>query len=73
MAEAAVARADIQQARESFVRPSLFWGTLRRCKLYDYERHRWLDLDGKPTGEELLQPSPAIRHRVREVVATAAE
>lgn len=26
-----------------------FLGTLRRCKLYDFENHRWLDFDGKPT------------------------
>jgi omega-6 fatty acid desaturase (delta-12 desaturase) len=23
--------------------------TMNRCKLYDYENHRWLDFDGKPT------------------------
>jgi omega-6 fatty acid desaturase (delta-12 desaturase) len=23
--------------------------TLRRCKLYDYERNCWLDFDGRPT------------------------
>jgi omega-6 fatty acid desaturase (delta-12 desaturase) len=26
-----------------------FGDTTRRCKLYDYEKHRWLDFDGKPT------------------------
>lgn len=51
----------------------LFWDTLRRCKLYDYERHRWLDFDGNPTGEPLLEPSAAIRHGVRGVVPTAAQ
>ncbi len=29
--------------------------TLRCCKLYDYERHQWLDFDGQPTAP------PAIR------------
>lgn len=23
--------------------------TMRRCKLYDFDHHRWLDFDGKPT------------------------
>jgi acyl-lipid omega-6 desaturase (Delta-12 desaturase) len=26
-----------------------FLGALRACKLYDFENHRWLDFDGKPT------------------------
>jgi omega-6 fatty acid desaturase (delta-12 desaturase) len=26
-----------------------FVDTLRRCKLYDYDRHVWLDFEGKPT------------------------
>jgi len=26
-----------------------FFDTLRRCKLYDFDNHRWLDFDGKPT------------------------
>ena len=25
--------------------------TLSACRLYDYENHRWLDFDGKPTTE----------------------
>jgi len=25
--------------------------TLRRCKLYDYRNHQWLDFAGRPTGE----------------------
>ncbi len=51
----------------------LFWDTLRRCKLYDYERHRWLDFDGKPTGEPLVQQTVTTRQWVRELVPTAAE
>ena len=23
--------------------------TMRACKLYDYEKHQWLDFDGIPT------------------------
>lgn len=26
----------------------------RRCKLYDYEQHRWLDFDGNPTSARLV-------------------
>ena len=28
-----------------------FLRTLRTCRLYDYESHRWLDFDGMPTSE----------------------
>jgi len=31
--------------------------TLARCKLYDYENHRWLNFDGRPTTE----PNPLMR------------
>ncbi len=51
----------------------LFWDTLRRCKLYDYHRHRWLDFDGKPTGEPILRKAAPARQRAHEVVLTAAE
>jgi omega-6 fatty acid desaturase (delta-12 desaturase) len=27
---------------------------LRRCRLYDYDGHRWLDYDGRPTSPQLL-------------------
>lgn len=37
----------------------LFWDTLRRCKLYDYERHAWLDFEGRPTSEPILRPTAA--------------
>lgn len=46
-----------------------FLDTLRRCKLYDFDNHRWLDFDGKPTtgtarmfsvtAQELLAPRQA--------------
>ena len=26
---------------------------MRRCKLYDYETHRWLDFDGQPTTQAI--------------------
>jgi omega-6 fatty acid desaturase (delta-12 desaturase) len=29
--------------------------TLRTCRLFDYENHRWLDWDGTPTTEPLLK------------------
>ncbi len=31
--------------------PVAFWQTMRRCKLYDYDGHRWLGYDGSPTAE----------------------
>jgi omega-6 fatty acid desaturase (delta-12 desaturase) len=31
-----------------------FLNTLRTCRLFDYENHRWLDWNGKPTTESLL-------------------
>jgi acyl-lipid omega-6 desaturase (Delta-12 desaturase) len=37
----------------------LFWSTLRRCKLYDYESNRWLDFEGRPTSEPLLRRTVA--------------
>ena len=49
----------------------LFWDTLRRCKLYDYERHRWLDFQGRPTSEPIRRRALAVRERAREVVIAA--
>ena len=49
----------------------LFWDTLRRCKLYDYERHRWLDFDGQPTGEPIPQRHAVARHGIGELVPAA--
>ena len=31
--------------------------TMARCKLYDYENHRWMNFDGRPTTE----PHPQLR------------
>jgi len=39
--------------------------TLRDCRLYDYDKHSWLDFDGKPTGEMTL--SADVREKVRRV------
>ena len=44
--------------------------TLRTCRLFDYEEHRWLDWDGTPTTEALLErkderraeAGPALEH-----------
>lgn len=33
---------------------------LRRCRLYDYERHQWLNFDGTPTSESGLQRLSAL-------------
>ena len=43
--------------------------TLRRCKLYDYERHRWLDFAGRPTTPATLDE--AERVAVRDAGGTA--
>jgi len=34
--------------------PRMTRDTLRRCKLYDYRAHRWLDFAGRPTGESMV-------------------
>ena len=41
----------------------LFWDTMRRCKLYDYERHQWTDFAGKPTGAPIRPREPAANLR----------
>jgi omega-6 fatty acid desaturase (delta-12 desaturase) len=49
------------------------FGTLKACKLYDFERHQWLDFAGNPTTRpinlaarnaipEATFASPAPRH-----------
>jgi omega-6 fatty acid desaturase (delta-12 desaturase) len=32
---------------------------MRRCKLYDYDSHRWLDYAGRPTGAPIIAALPA--------------
>lgn len=39
--------------RERFT-PRYLLDTMRRCKLYDYEGHRWLGFDGRPTSGPLV-------------------
>jgi acyl-lipid omega-6 desaturase (Delta-12 desaturase) len=31
-----------------------YWNTVRRCKLYDFARHVWMDFDGRITSEPLV-------------------
>lgn len=40
-----------------------FLNTLKTCKLYDYERHRWLDFDGNVTGCPVIS-MPAQQPRI---------
>ena len=46
-----------------FSLPGLF-ETLRTCRLFDYENHRWLDWDGTPT------TAPLLRRRGGQLVRT---
>lgn len=39
-----------------------FADTVRRCKLYDYQHHRWLDFEGRPTSDPI--DIEAIRARL---------
>lgn len=41
--------------RERFT-PRYLLDTMRRCKLYDYDRHCWLGFDGRPTSGPLVTP-----------------
>lgn len=34
--------------------------TLKACKLYDFEKHQWLDFDGKPTTEPIDLGRPQV-------------
>ena len=31
-----------------------FLSTMKKCKLYDYENHLWLDFEGPPTSSKLV-------------------
>jgi acyl-lipid omega-6 desaturase (Delta-12 desaturase) len=67
MAHAVVYRGAIATVVERW-RPAFRRDTLRRCKLYDYGRHRWLDFDGRVTAQAWLAPEtgparPARRGR----------
>jgi omega-6 fatty acid desaturase (delta-12 desaturase) len=37
--------------------PRAYMDIVRRCKLFDYENHRWTDFDGTPTTPRLLPSS----------------
>jgi omega-6 fatty acid desaturase (delta-12 desaturase) len=39
-----------------------FLRTLRVCRLYDFETHRWIDYDGTPLSDHLLLPLSQQRH-----------
>jgi omega-6 fatty acid desaturase (delta-12 desaturase) len=61
--ELAEAQRDLERAyRRQMVRPiwtrRMFLHTLRTCRLYDFDAHRWLDYDGTPTTEPLLPAAP---------------
>lgn len=43
--------------------------TLKTCKLYDFERHQWLDFDGQPTWQPI---NLSARNAVPEAAAPAA-
>lgn len=52
---------------EITVEPWTFRGwqlTLRTCRLYDYERHQWVNYDGKPTSGPLLESTFRISEPV---------
>ena len=61
---------EISSKTSVYQRFSFSWlnDTLRRCKLYDYERNRWIDYDGKPTAASPV--SPAQRAAVANSVGT---
>ena len=50
----------------------LFWDTLRRCKLYDYEHHQWLDFHGNPTAAPIVLRSGETMQDLRQVAPAAA-
>jgi omega-6 fatty acid desaturase (delta-12 desaturase) len=52
-------RLEVAFANEIVIEPwnlLAFARTLRKCKLYDYESHRWMTFDGTPTTDRLLLP-----------------
>ena len=45
----------------------------RRCKLYDYDQHRWTDFDGNPTSQRLVAHSSAANgSQFGELLSAAA-
>jgi omega-6 fatty acid desaturase (delta-12 desaturase) len=45
--------------------------TLRTCRLFDYENHRWLDWDGSPTTQPLLERNTGRPMRLEPTAAAA--
>jgi acyl-lipid omega-6 desaturase (Delta-12 desaturase) len=35
--------------------PGALFAVMRRCKVYDYERHLWLDFEGRPTSKRTVR------------------
>lgn len=68
------AQKDLEKAyRRQMVRPiwnqRMFLNTLRVCKLYDFESHRWTDYEGRPTTEPLLSlPAKTDSNETRDSV-----
>lgn len=58
---------------ERFSFPWLF-DVMRRCKLYDYERHCWTDFEGRPTtGETVVMPKDDAIRTAPEIARGLAE
>jgi omega-6 fatty acid desaturase (delta-12 desaturase) len=58
-------RLDLLLGDAAVVQPLTLGGilaTLNRCKLYDFEKHQWLDFDGKPSTAPLILAS----HRLQQ-------
>ena len=49
-----------------------FFNTLRTCRLFDYDNHRWLDWDGTPTTASLLSRRAPKQSPMTEATAIAA-
>lgn len=47
---------EVLGTRAIVVDPSKILSTIRKCKLYDYERHRWIGYDGSETSETRSPP-----------------
>jgi omega-6 fatty acid desaturase (delta-12 desaturase) len=53
--------------------PAYLFSTIKRCKLYDYREHRWLDFEGRPTSEcALAAPSHTAGNTSTEAPIAAA-
>ena len=63
----AAARHDIIVERWTFRRHREI---MKRCKLYDYDRHRWLDFAGRPTSASVFASPPAPDHPVKPPLAS---